>query len=183
MVFLSNGLWKRNINPKERLLLSLKTWAFLKKFFCPLLISIRCHMEKFWDSFLVADDESYASKDVIPFFFISLLSLLYHPILSFSFTKFLLHAIKRKSLTTSQTAKNTRRRNGEKKKEIMLWGRRRVWGLLVLFSMFLDAWELRFPPLFPGISECQKGPQDTFPSPLIQSDVKSVTICSIPLLK
>ncbi len=90
---------------------------------------------------------------------------------------------KRKSLTTSQTAKNTRRRNGEKKKEIMLWGRRRVWGLLVLFSMFLDAWELRFPPLFPGISECQKGPQDTFPSPLIQSDVKSVTICSIPLLK
>lgn len=136
MVFLSNGLWKRKITKRKTFAFPKDLGICKKKFLCPLLISIRCHMEKFWDSFLVADDESYASKDVIPFFSISLLSLLYHPILSFSFTKFLLHAIQEEESNNITNRKNTRRRNGKKEKEIMLWGRRRVRGLLVLLVCF-----------------------------------------------
>jgi hypothetical protein len=105
--------------------------------------------------------------------------LRFHPFFSFlycrffsiqfflSCSQFLLHSIQEESLSTSQTHKNTHGRNGgEKEKEIMLGvgERRGAWSFDPLKG-FLDAWELRFPPLFPGISECQKGPQHTFPSP------------------
>jgi hypothetical protein len=94
-----------------------------------------------------------------------------------------LHAIQEKSLTTSQTAKIPVKEMGKRKRNNVMGGEEKGTGSFGPFSMFLDAWELRFPPLFPGISECPKGPQDTVPSPLIQSDVKSVTHLLHPAIK
>jgi hypothetical protein len=84
-----------------------------------------------------------------------------------------LHAIQEESLTTSQTAKIPVEEMAKRKRNNVM-GEEKGMGSFGPFSLFFRCLGTQVPTLVPRHLGMPKGPQDTFLSPLIQSDVKIV---------